>query len=64
MIKKHAEVHIQDVPRLQLSDDDMVGDVSDDEDSYPHAHLIIDWYVESLNWMRQEKEFTRFAQTE
>jgi len=53
MIKKHAEAHLQDsthhLTRLELRDENMVGD--DDEASlYPHARLIVDWYVpESFN---------------
>lgn len=45
VIDEHAKVYIQDLPRVQLRDEDEVGDASDDEASYPHAHIIIDWYV-------------------
>jgi hypothetical protein len=58
MIKRHAEAHLQDSTRhltqVALPNEDAFGD-DNDASSYPHAHLIVYWYVSELfNWKKKQ----------
>jgi hypothetical protein len=56
MIKKHASVHV----RMQYTSTEQLED-KDKGVSYPHAHLIVDWYVSVTSLIVYEQELMHVA---